>query len=232
MLTLRPAAERGHGRLDWLDSRHTFSFADYHDPAWMGFRALRVINDDRVAPGAGFATHSHRDMEIITWVLEGVLEHRDSLGNGSQLRPGDVQVMSAGTGITHSEYNPDPDHPLHLLQMWVLPARRGTAPWWRERHVPVDARRNRLVALATEDADGGALPIGQDVRILTALIDAGTTLVHDLAPDRHAWVHVARGAVAVNGSALADGDGVAVGDEAALAFAAHRDAEVIVFDLA
>jgi redox-sensitive bicupin YhaK (pirin superfamily) len=231
MLTVRPAGERGHGRFEWLDSRHSFSFADYHDPAWMGFRALCVINEDHVAPGAGFAPHSHHDMEIVTWVLAGVLEHRDSLGNGSQLRPGDVQVMSAGTGIRHSEYNPDADRALHLLQMWVLPERRGMPPWWRERHVPAEARRNRLVTLAAPD-DPDALPIGQDVRVLTGLLDAGTAVAHELSPGRHAWLHLARGAADANGRALTAGDGLAVSDERRLAIAAASDAEVILFDLA
>lgn len=232
MLTVRPAAERGHGRFDWLDTRHTFSFADYHDPAWMGFRALRVINEDRVAPGAGFAPHSHRDMEIVTWVLDGVLEHRDSLGNGSQLRPGDVQVMSAGTGITHSEYNADPARPLHLLQTWLLPARTGTTPGWRERHVPLAERRNRLAVLAAPAGAGGAVPIGQDARVLAGLLDAGVAAAHELAPGRAAWLHVARGAVRANDVHLGAGDGLAVGEEPTLTILATEPAELLLFDLA
>jgi redox-sensitive bicupin YhaK (pirin superfamily) len=232
MLTVRPAAERGHGRFDWLDTRHTFSFADYHDPAWMGFRTLRVINEDRVAPGAGFAPHSHRDMEIVTWVLDGVLEHRDSLGNGSQLRPGDVQVMSAGTGITHSEYNADPARPLHLLQTWLLPAHTGTTPGWRERHVPLAERRNRLAVLAAPAGAGSAVPIGQDARVLAGLLDAGAAVTHELAPGRAAWLHVARGAVRANDVPLGGGDGLAVGEEPTLAIRATEPAELLLFDLA
>ena len=212
MLTIRGAGARGHADHGWLDTRHTFSFADYHDPAHMGFRSLRVINEDRVQPGAGFPTHGHRDMEILTWVLAGALEHRDSLGTGSVIRPGDAQRMSAGTGVMHSEYNASATEPVHFLQVWILPERRGLAPGYEQRHFAAGERRGHLRLIASREA--------------------GQAVTHGLAAGRHAWVQVARGALTLNGRALEAGDGAAVSDEPALTLVAREPAEVLVFDLA
>lgn len=232
MIVRRPAAERGHAHHGWLDTRHTFSFAGYRDPAHMGFRALRVINDDRIAAGAGFGTHPHADMEIVTWVLEGALEHRDSLGTGSVLRPGDAQRMSAGTGVAHSEFNHSPDEPLHLLQIWILPAVRGIAPGYEEKHIPIDERRGRLRLIVSPDGRDGSLRIHQDVAIHACVLAPGVDVSHALAPGRHAWLQVARGAVTLNGLDLDEGDGAAVSDEEHLAITARADAEFLLFDLA
>jgi redox-sensitive bicupin YhaK (pirin superfamily) len=232
MVTRRPAAERGHTRLDWLDSRHTFSFDRYHDPRHMGFRALRVINDDRVFPGKGFGTHGHRDMEIVTWVLDGALEHKDSLGNGSSIRPGDAQRMSAGTGITHSEFNPSPTDPVRFLQIWILPERSGLAPGYEQHPFPLASRRGRLCLVAAGDGRDGAVTVHQDVDLWTATLESGESVAHPLRPDRHAWVQVARGALRLGEHALAEGDGAAVSEEAAVRLEATAPAEVLVFDLA
>ena len=232
MITVRPAAERGHAQHGWLDSRFTFSFADYHDPRHMGFRALRVINEDHVEPGTGFGTHPHQDMEILTYVLEGELQHRDSMGNGSVIRPFDIQRMTAGTGVTHSEQNPSRIDPVHLLQIWILPERRGLAPGYEQRaFTPADAQ-GRLHLLAARDGRDGAVTIHQDVTLWTTLLAPGERVTHALAPGRHAWVQVARGALAVNGVALAAGDGAALSGEAHVELAATRDAEALLFDLA
>ena len=232
MITVRPAAERGHFDHGWLDTYHTFSFASYHDPRHMGFRSLRVINEDRVQPGEGFGTHAHRDMEILTWVLEGALEHKDSMGNGSVIRPGDIQRMSAGTGVTHSEFNPSREGLVHLLQIWLLPSRRGLAPGYEEKRFPPQARRGGLCLLAARDGRDGAVSIHQDADLWTALLERGESVRHALAPGRSAWLHVARGAVSLNGVALGAGDGAAVSGEAALEITASTRAEVLVFDLA
>jgi len=232
MIAIRRAADRGHTSLPWLDSRHTFTFGEYHDPAHMGFRALRVINDDRVAPGGGFATHGHRDMEILTWVLDGALEHRDSLGNGSIIRPGEAQRMSAGTGIRHSEFNHSQAEPVRFLQVWVLPARRGLAPGYEQRAF-ADARlRAGLVLVASPDGRDASVTLHQDVEVHAGRLEAGARAALALRAGRHAWVQVARGEVVVNGHALAEGDGAALGDEAALELAAGGAAEILVFDLA
>jgi quercetin 2,3-dioxygenase len=231
MITLRPAAERGHFDHGWLDTYHTFSFASYHDPKHMGFRSLRVINDDRVQPGEGFGTHGHRDMEIITWVLEGALEHKDSMGNGSVIVPGDVQRMSAGTGVTHSEFNPSREAPVHLLQIWLLPDARGLAPSYEQKHFEASERRGRLRLLAACDGRDGAVTIHQDADVWTALLEPGQAVRHPLGAGRHAWVHVARGAVTVNGVALGPGDGVALSGETGLDIRASAPAEVLLFDL-
>jgi redox-sensitive bicupin YhaK (pirin superfamily) len=191
VIRVRPSAERGHANHGWLDTRHTFSFADYRDPRHMGFRDLRVINEDRVQPSQGFATHGHRDMEIVTWVLSGALEHSDSLGNGSVIRPGDAQRMSAGTGVTHSEYNHSADELVHFLQIWILPERAGLPPSYEQRHFSEDERRNRLRVIAARDGRDGAVTIHQDVAIHAALLDAGAELEHAVAPRRHAWLQVA-----------------------------------------
>jgi len=232
MLTIRGAGARGHADHGWLDTRHTFSFADYHDPAHMGFRSLRVINEDRVQPGAGFPTHGHRDMEILTWVLAGALEHRDSLGTGSVIRPGDAQRMSAGTGVMHSEYNASATEPVHFLQVWILPERRGLAPGYEQRHFAAGERRGHLRLIASRDGRDGSLVIHQDARVHAGLLDPGQAVTHALASGRHAWVQVARGALTLNGRALEAGDGAAVSDEPALTLVAREPAEVLVFDLA
>ena len=232
MITLRNADERFHTYVGWLDSRHTFSFGGHYDPAHMGFRALRVVNDDRVTPGAGFPTHGHRDMEIVSYVVEGALEHRDSMGNGSVIRPGDVQRMSAGTGVMHSEYNPQADAGTRFLQIWILPERRGEAPSYEQKHFPEAERRGRLRLVASRDGREGSVRVHQDVDLYATLLDAGQRAELDLAPGRHAWVQVVRGEVTLNGQALHEGDGAQVSEERELALEASGPAEVLVFDLA
>ena len=232
MLTVRRAGERGHFDHGWLDTRHTFSFADYHDPGWMGFRSLRVINEDRVQPGAGFPTHGHRDMEILSYVLEGALEHRDSLGTGSVIRPGDVQRMSAGTGVMHSEFNASATEPVHFLQIWVLPERRGLPPGYEQKRFAPEDKRGRLRLVAARDGADGAVTIHADARVHAALLEPGQEIVHALAGGRHAWVQVARGAVRVNADALGAGDGAAVSDEPGVVLVGRETAEVLLFDLA
>ena len=232
MITVRHGEDRGRAVLDWLDSRHSFSFGHYHDPKHMGFRALRVINDDRVSPGGGFATHPHRDMEIITYVLDGTLEHADSLGNGSEIRAGEVQRMTAGTGVTHSEFNHSQVAPVHLLQIWILPAEKGLAPSYEQRAFTPEEKRGGLTLVAARDGRDGALTVHQDAEIYAALLDAGKSVSHRLAAGRHAWLHLAHGAVVLNGHALAEGDGAAVSDEEVLAISAETDAELLLFDLA
>jgi hypothetical protein len=232
MIQLRPDRERGHARHGWLDSRHTFSFAEYHDPRHMGFRALRVINEDRVQPGEGFPTHGHRDMEILTYVLAGALDHRDSLGNGSRIRPGDVQRMSAGTGIQHSEFNASRDALVHFLQIWILPDTVGLVPSYEQRHFPEEEGRNRLRLVASRDAREGSVALHQDVSLYLGRLDAGAELRHALAPGRHAWLQVARGSLRLGDATLRAGDGAALSGEPALELGADSAAEVLVFDLA
>jgi redox-sensitive bicupin YhaK (pirin superfamily) len=233
MITVRRAAERGTANFGWLDSRHTFSFGHYYDPDHMGFGALRVINEDRVEPGRGFDTHGHQDMEIISYVLEGALEHRDSIGTGSVIRPGDVQVMSAGTGIRHSEFNHSKREPVHFLQIWVLPERRGLTPRYDQKSFPGAEKRDRLRLVASSDGRDGSLLIHQDADIYDALLSRGHAITHPLKAGRKSWVQVVGGAVEVNGKPALAGDGVAVEDEAALSITAGADdSEVLVFDLA
>jgi len=232
MIRLRPANERGHSNLGWLDSRHSFSFGDYHDPAHVGFRTLRVINDDRIAPGMGFGTHPHHDMEILTWVVEGAIEHRDSMGNGSILKPGEMQRMTAGTGVTHSEFNPSQTEPLRLIQIWIRPETRGLTPSYEERSFPVDERRGELVLLAARDARDGALTIHQDVVLYVARLDADDEVSHALRADRHAWVQVVKGELELGEKTLKEGDGAAISDEAEVGLRARTPSEVLVFDLA
>lgn len=235
MITVRRSAERGHADHGWLDTRHTFSFASYHDPRHMGFRALRVINEDVVQPSAGFDTHPHRDMEIVTWVLAGSLAHRDSLGHGSTIRPGVAQRMTAGSGILHSEFNPSDSEAVHLLQIWILPAERGLPPSWEEREFAPEERRGRLRLIASPGGREGSLTIRQDVDLYAGLFGAGQGASLALRSGRHAWVQVARGALAVNGRLLRAGDGAALSEEPALSLAVGDDepeAEVLVFDLA
>jgi redox-sensitive bicupin YhaK (pirin superfamily) len=220
MIQVRKAAERGASRTDWLDSRHSFSFADYHDPEHMGFQALRVINEDRIAPGAGFPSHPHRDMEIITYVLEGAVEHRDSLGNGSVIRPGEIQRMSAGTGIVHSEFNSSRTEPLHLLQIWLLPGERGIAPGYEQRPFDRSKARARFALLAGPEGGSQAVVIHQDATLSVAILQAGESAVHELAPGRHAWMQIARGAVTLDGERLSAGDGAAIDEPGALTMVA------------
>lgn len=229
-LVRRPAGERFLTRLPWLDSRHTFSFGEHMDPRWMGFRALRVINEDRVAPGGGFPTHSHRDMEIITYVLEGALEHRDSLGNGSVIRPGDAQRMSAGSGIAHSEYNASGEEPVHFLQIWVIPDARGRPASYAQARLPEADGGSRLDLLAA--ADGGAVTVGADVKLWRAVVGAGEALEVAMAPGRHLWVQAARGSVQAGSEVLKAGDGVGLSGVEGLELRSEDGAEALLFDLA
>ena len=231
MITIRKAQERGHARHGWLESYHTFSFAGYHDPKHMGFRDLRVINEDRVQPRQGFGTHSHRDMEIVSYVLEGALEHKDSLGTGSVIRPGDVQRMSAGTGVSHSEFNHSATDPVHFLQIWILPERDGLAPSYEEKHFAAEARQGVLRLVVSPDARAGSVRVHQDVELYASLLRAGESVEHALRPGRHAWLQVARGRCTLNGTPLEAGDGAAVSGETSLQLAGARDAEVLLFDL-
>lgn len=232
MLRIRPASERGHARHGWLESFHTFSFAGYHDPEQMGFRSLRVINEDRVQPGRGFEAHSHRDMEIVSYVLAGALAHEDSLGNGSTIRRGEVQRMSAGTGVTHSEFNASRTEPVHFLQIWILPERRGTPPGYEQRHFPESERRGALRLVASRSGRDGSLSIQQDVDLYATLLAPGESVELSLRPGRHAWVQVARGAIELDGAALGDGDGAALSREPRVALRARSGAELLLFDLA
>ena len=232
MITIRRAKERGRTDAGWLDSRHSFSFSDYHDPAHMGFRTLRVINDDRVSPGSGFGTHPHQDMEIISYVLAGALEHRDSMGNGSVIRPGDVQRMSAGTGVTHSEWNHSEAEPVHFLQIWILPERRGITPGYEQKSFGPSDLGSCLRLVASRDGRDGSLTLHQDASLFIARLSAGEIVRHDLAPGRHAWVQVARGSLALNGVALDEGDGASTSEGPRLELRATEDAEVLLFDLA
>ena len=232
MIKLRPATERGHADHGWLDTYHTFSFASYRDRDHMGFRALRVMNEDFVKPGQGFGTHPHSDMEIVTYVLEGALEHRDSMGNGEVLRPGEFQRMSAGTGITHSEFNPSSDEPVHLYQIWLFPERRGIEPSYEQKSFAANERHNRLRLVASRDAAEGSLLIHQDARIYLATLDAGQTLEHEIGPARHAWLQVLRGEVKADGLSMQAGDGAAISDESRLSITAATASEIMLFDLA
>jgi hypothetical protein len=232
MLNVRKADERGHADHGWLDSHHTFSFADYYDPAHMGFRALRVINDDTVAPGRGFGAHPHRDMEIISYVLEGALAHKDSMGTGSVIEPGDVQRMSAGTGVVHSEFNASKQDPVHFLQIWLVPAKRGIKPGYEQKRFTREDKQGRLRLVASPDARDGSITIHTDAQIYAGLFDAGQRAEHALAAGRHAWIHVARGKVSANGHELGAGDGLAISDESRIAIEGIAGGEVLLFDLA
>jgi len=232
MITKRAAGELGHFDHGWLQTYHTFSFADYHDPDHMGFRHLRVINEDYVRPGMGFPTHGHRDMEIVTCVLEGALEHRDSLGNGSVIRPNDVQRMTAGTGVRHSEFNASKSEPVHLLQIWIMPARAGLAPGYEQKTIAEKDKRGALRLIASPDGDDGSVTINQDVRLSASVLQPGEKVAYDLPRGRFAWLQVARGAVTLNGQTLVHGDGAAVSDETSLGIAATASSEILLFDLA
>src|SRR5450631_1672744 len=227
MMTIRRSDERGHAEHGWLDSRHTFSFADYHDPEQMGFRALRVINEDRVQPAAGFGSHPHRDMEILSYVLEGGLAHKDSLGTGSTIRPGDVQRMSAGTGVTHSEFNASATDPVHFLQIWLLPEEKAITPSYEQKHFDAASRTGRLKLVASHDGRDGSLTVHQDVAVYSGLLGAKEHAEVALAKGRHGWVQVARGVVKVNGETLNPGDGAAVSAEPGLRLEGVQDAEVL-----
>jgi len=232
MIVRRPSGERGHANHGWLDSFHTFSFAGYRDPRHTGFRALLVINEDRVAPGRGFGAHSHDNMEIISYVLEGALEHRDSLGTGSIIRPGDVQRMTAGTGVTHSEANPSPTEPVHFLQIWITPDDDDLDPGYEQRTLDPAALRGTLKLIGARDGRDGAVTIHQDVEVFASRLDRGSSVTHEIRAGRHAWVQVVDGDLDVNGVALGAGDGAAVSEEKALRLRAASDAHFLLFDLA
>jgi len=231
MFQIRRGNERGHFNHGWLDTYHTFSFGDYHDPRHTHFRTLRVMNEDRVQPGQGFGMHPHRDMEIVTYVLKGVLEHKDSMGNGEVLRPGEFQRMSAGTGILHSEFNPSKTEPVHLYQIWLFPRQKGSTPSYEQRAFPEAEKQGRLRVVASPDGRDGSLTIGQDASVFLSSLAADQRVTHELAPGRHAWLQVLRGAVDLNGDLLAAGDGVAVSDEPGVSVRATEPSEVMLFDL-
>jgi len=231
MITVRPAGERGRTRAGWLDSSHTFSFSNYYDPRWSGFRNLLVINEDHVAPGTGFGTHSHSDMEIISIVLSGGLAHRDSTGGSGTIRPGEVQRMTAGTGVRHSEMNASKTEPVHFLQIWILPEREGLRPGYEQKAFPDEDRRGRLRLLASRGGDEGSLVIHQDVKLYDAQLGPGQEVTHALGEGRHAWLQVVGGSVSLNGTRLGEGDGAAVSDELTLRIRADDEAELLLFDL-
>jgi redox-sensitive bicupin YhaK (pirin superfamily) len=230
MINVRKAEQRGHFDHGWLNTYHTFSFADYYDQHFMGFRALRVINEDRVAAGQGFGTHGHRDMEIVSYVLEGALAHQDNMGGGGVIRPGEVQRMSAGSGVLHSEMNGSKTEPVHFLQIWIVPDRKGIPPSYEEKRIDDEGRRGALRLVAAPDAQNGAVKLNQDVRIYSTLLDDGASVTHELEPGRHGWVQVARGTIDLNGQKLSAGDGAAISDEKSVVISG-KGAEVLLFDL-
>jgi redox-sensitive bicupin YhaK (pirin superfamily) len=232
MIRIRKAEDRGHFDFGWLNTYHTFSFDQYYDPEHMSFRTLRVINEDRVKPGVGFPTHSHRDMEIVTYILEGALRHQDSMGNGSVIRPGDVQRMTAGTGVSHSEFNPSKEEPVHLLQIWIMPKQRNLPPGYEQKAFSEEERRGKLCLIASEDGGKGSVAINQDASIYASILAPGETLEHKLGANRHAWVQVARGAVSVNGEGLEQGDGAALSEETVVRIDGQEPGEILLFDLA
>lgn len=232
MIKIRKAEKRGHFDFRWLNTFHTFSFGDYYDPSFMGFRSLRVINEDFVHPGRGFPTHGHRDMEIITYILAGALEHRDSMGNGSIIRPGDVQRMTAGTGVTHSEANPSREASVHLLQIWILPARQGLEPGYEQKVFTEEQKRGRLCLIASEDGREDSVTIHQDASVYASVLSQDDEVSHQLKSGRHAWLQIAKGAVVLNGEALNQGDGAAISAEEKLVLTGREDSEVLLFDLA
>jgi redox-sensitive bicupin YhaK (pirin superfamily) len=230
MMTIRKANERGHADHGWLNSYHTFSFANYHDPRWMGYRTLRVINDDRVAPGLGFGEHPHRDMEIISYVLDGELKHQDSMGNGRIIKPGEFQYIAAGSGVVHSEYNPSAKNPVHFLQIWIMPDKRGCKPAYGEKS-SASVAPGTLNLVASKAGREGSIRINQDADLWLAKFSGGEKLAHELKPERHAWVHVAEGEVELNGNKLSAGDGVAASQELQLRLVGSGKAQVLLFDL-
>ncbi len=231
MIQIRRAEERGHTKWGWLDSWHTFSFGDYDDPEHMGFRSLRVLNDDRVQLGQGFGTHGHRDMEILSYVLEGALEHKDSSGGGGVIRPGEIQFMRAGSGVRHSEYNHSKSEPVHFLQIWIVPDKQGLKPTYGQQAFDADAARRSFVLLASKDGREGSLQVAQDVDVWMTQLGKGERRELPLAPGRHAWIHVARGSASLNGTSLGEGDGAGISDEGALRLTGEGASEVLVFDL-
>ncbi|MEN9261367.1 MAG: pirin family protein [Thermostichus sp. HHBFW_bins_43] len=232
MLTLRKREERGHVKIGWLDTYHSFSFGEYYDPRYMGFRALRVINDDRISPSAGFPTHGHRDMEIVTYVLEGSLEHKDSLGTGSVIRPGEIQRMTAGTGIRHSEYNHSADEAVHLLQIWILPERENLEPSYEQKTTGLAEHPNEFRLIASRDGRQGSVTVHQDVNLYAGLIEPGHIIRQRLDEQRYGWLQMARGNATLNGLPLREGDGVAIARESELKLFSEEGAEVLLFDLA
>jgi redox-sensitive bicupin YhaK (pirin superfamily) len=231
MITIRKAEDRGQANFGWLKTYHTFSFANYYDRDYLGFRSLRVINEDRVQPGGGFPTHGHRDMEIITYVLNGALEHKDSLGNGSMIQPGEVQRMSAGTGILHSEYNPSETDAVHLLQIWLFPDTKNLEPSYEQKQFAIAQNPNQLHLVAAPQGKNNAVTIHQDVELYAGILQPGATITYNLSPQRHAWLQVAQGAISVNDNLLKAGDGVAIGNEEKLTISASEQAEILLFDL-
>lgn len=232
MIIIRRSNERGGGDYGWLNTRHTFSFNDYRDEKWMSFRSLRVINEDFVAPNGGFPTHPHHDMEIITYILSGKLEHKDSLGTGSVILPGDGQRMTAGRGIRHSEFNPSSTEPAHLLQIWILPEKQGLEPSYEQKSFPEAEKRGKLRLIASNDGADGSVKINQDAKLFVSLLAPGTEVTHSLGGQRHAWLQVAKGEVELNGEKLSQGDGAAISEEKKLTIEGSKDAEVLLFDLA
>jgi quercetin 2,3-dioxygenase len=232
MITARHANERGKTKIHWLDSHHTFSFNRYYDPRYMGFRALRVINEDYVIPGAGFGTHSHSDMEILSYALEGALAHKDSSGGQGVIRPGEWQRMTAGTGISHSEFNASQTEPVHFLQIWILPEQKGLKPEYEQKEFPTANRQGRLRLVASRDGSEGSLTIHQDVKVFNALLSVGQSVSYELNQERHAWVQMIKGEVSLNSVSLQAGAGAAVSDESMLTLKATSDAEIVLFDLA
>jgi quercetin 2,3-dioxygenase len=231
MITIRPSEERGGGNHGWLNTRHTFSFDQYYDPRFMGFRSLRVINEDLVAPATGFPTHPHRDMEIITYILEGKLEHKDSLGTGSIILPGDGQRMTAGRGIRHSEFNPSQTDPVHLLQIWILPEKNGLEPSYEQKSFPESEKRGKLRVIASRDGREGSVKINQDAQLYVSLLASGDQVTHEFEKNRYGWLQVARGGIELNGAQLSQGDGAAIRDEQKLTIKGAKDSEVLLFDL-
>jgi redox-sensitive bicupin YhaK (pirin superfamily) len=232
MITFRDRTTRGQTRTGWLDSKHSFSFGDYYDPAHVGFRSLRVINEDRVIPGAGFPRHGHRDMDILSYILEGSLQHKDNIGSGTVIRPGEIQRMSAGTGVEHSEFNASQSEPVHFLQIWLIPEKRGIKPSYEQKPVPLEERRGKLRLVAAPDGPEGAVTLHEDARVYVANLAAGERVSHDIASGRGVWVQVARGIVGLNGTELREGDGAALEDETNATIEAETDAEILLFDLA
>jgi redox-sensitive bicupin YhaK (pirin superfamily) len=232
MMKIRKSQDRGHANHGWLDTRFTFSFADYYDPDHMGFADLRVINDDIIAPGKGFGTHPHKDMEIVTYVLDGALEHRDSMGNGSVIKPGDVQRMSAGTGVSHSEFNHSQESPVHLLQIWILPNRSGHQPGYEQKHFPGEEKRGRLRLIASENGDSDSVSLNQDVRVFAGLLDGDEEVNYQLEDGRVAWIHVAQGEIEVNGEFLSAGDGASLDAGSSLHLGKGQKSEILLFDMA
>jgi hypothetical protein len=237
MIIFRDRMTRGQSRTGWLDSKHSFSFGDYYDPAHIGFRSLRVINEDRVIPGAGFPRHGHRDMDILSYVLDGALQHKDSIGNGTVIRPGEIQRMSAGTGVEHSEFNASQSEPVHFLQIWLIPEKRGIQPSYEQKPVPLDERRGklRLVAAPADSKNGapeGVVTLHEDARVYATNLAAGERVSHDIAPGRGVWVQVARGIISLNGAELREGDGAALEEEKNATIEAETEAEILLFDLA